>query len=998
MIFLPMNILIAVRSYRYLIPPGFTLLLSLCLLTNVAQGQTGAWEEANAGLADFAAGESLEVTSTLTLNDGRVFAFIRNHSGGETRDGVYRYDPAANQWTKVAPRLNQYGYSALVSSGTRIFGIPGGDSQEVYELNVAAGTWEKVITLPDLGLALSRGIDALGDFLYVPCRIESESTGQEYPDLGLQVTEEFVLQVNIDQQTITYLRNPDQPLLIKGKGGNPQHPIALTNGKVYHYSTFDYRDNNGTGGVYEWDGTRWISATAGLNAINITGNGFGPVGPIFTDVGHQKLFVKTEQGLYEKTDGGWFKYFYRTGALLFISSDYLFLQESNGGFSRVDQAVTTSLTNQGLECIERMENFVTPDNGATFLAEMRVKRDAQGNCSDQDEPQRVGMYRYVPDYNQPGKVKNLHLEMGTYLGGTGANEVAQTTFTPGGALLVAGNFNQNMDAPTTPVLGASENDRGKIYALSADGMQLTMTIVLGEAVYDMDVNAGGEIAVIGSFGVAVLRPDYTLKWSSAESLSERPRLAMADDGRVVGVVASASNGPGQVKLYDSDGSVMHVNANLDNNGGHINNVEISASQGQYYVVGYTQASSVLQVAYLRAYTLDETVREAWKTWGFGANEINTNENGADTRIYHVKATADQLYVAGETAGGGPGGFTVFAYDGQGLTNKIALNGNDFFTDGTNSCGACHITFLGKIDPTNGLVKKGKFVHARLSNGKTNTHRNRHGDLEVDDQGNVLLVGQSAFQIQDRDVFNVNGELVGAYVGDQYVLMTTPDFDTRLLWGVFSREGGNGSENRVAFGYGKVAYLAQTDQGRLITTDNAFQAEPYNTLADDGSLSNPEVYLAVWNRNVWETANEDEVELAFIPEDACFRADDEPCLATVPDPDDPANPDPANPDPSLPNPLDPDDPALAGPLKAFNLITPNGDGRNDVWAVAGLQDLGSYHIRVVTRTGQPIFETDNYRQDWSGTHQGRALPAGVYYYSIVVAGQKKAVTGYVTILY
>ncbi len=997
MIFIHKTNPMAVLPHPSLIPRGLTLLFSLCLLLSVAQAQTGAWKEANAGLADFSAGESFEVTSTLTLNDGRVLTFVGNHSGGEARDGVYQYDPAANRWNKAAPRLNQYGYRALVSSGTRIFGIPGGNSQDVYELNIAAAAWNKVMTLPDVGLALSRGIDALGNFLYVPCRIESESAVQEYPDLRLQVNEEFVLQVDIDQQTTNYLRNPDQPLLIKGKGGNPKHPIALTNGKIYHYSTFDYRDNNGTGGVYAWDGTNWVSATAGLNAINITGTGFGPVGPIFTDVGHGKLFVKTEQGLYEKTDGGWLKYFYRTGALLFISPDYLFLQENDGGFARVDAAITTSLKNNGLGCIERMDNFVTPDNGVTFLAEMRVKKDAQGNCTEQNESQRVGIYRYLPEYNQPGKVKNLHLDVGTYLGGAGANEVAQTAFTPSGALLVAGNFNDNMNAPTTPVLGASESDRGKIYELSADGTQLTKTIVLGETVYDMDVNAGGEIAVVGSFGVAVLRPDYSVKWTSTESLSERPRLAIADDGRVVAVVASASNGPGQVKLYDSDGSVMHVNTNLDNNGAHINNVEISSAHGQYYVVGYTQASSVLQVAFLRAYGLTGTGQETWKTWGFGANEINTNENGADTRIYHVKASGNQLYVAGETAGGGPGGFTVFAYDGKGLTNKVALNGNDFFTDGTNSCGSCHITFLGKIDPTNGLVEKGKFVHARLSSGKTNTHRNRHGDLEVDDQGNVLLVGQSAFQIQDRDVFNVNGELVGTYAGDQYVLMTTPDFNTRLLWGVFSREGGNGSENRIAFGNGRVAYLAQTDQGRLITTDNALRMDPYNTLAEDGSLSNSDVYLAVWNRNVWETANEDEVELAFIPEDACFRADEEPCVAVVPDPAEPLpNPDPTN--PNNPEPIDPDDPALNGPLLAFNLITPNGDGRNDVWAVAGLQDLGSYHIRVVTRTGQPVFETDNYRQDWSGIHLGRPLPAGVYYYSIVIAGQKKAVTGYVTILY
>ncbi len=673
------------------------------------------------------------------------------------------------------------------------------------------------------------------------------------------------------------------------------------------------------------------------------------------------------------------------------------MQESNGGFARVNQAVTTSLENNGLDCIERMENFISPDNGTTFFTEMRVKRDDQGNCGDQSETRRVGIYRFVPDYSQPGKVKNLHLEVGTYLGGVGANEVAQTAFTPSETLLVAGNFNDNMGATPTLLLGATENDRGKLYELSADGTRLNKATVVGKEIYDMDVNAGGEIALIGDFGVAVLRPDHTLKWSNPEALSERPRLAIADDGHVVATVASADNGAGQVKLYSADGAVVHTNTASDNNGKHITNVEISASQGQYYVAGYTQASSVLQVAFLRSYSLTAVVQQNWKTWGFSADDINTNENGADTRIYHVKAVGDQLYVAGETAGGGPGGFTVFAYDGQGLTNKVALEGNDYFSDGTNSCGPCHITFMGRINATNGVVEKGKFLHARLSSGKTNTHRNRHGDLEVDDQGNVLLVGQSAFQIQDRDVFNVNGELVGAYTGDQYVLMTTPDFNTRLLWGVFSREGGNGSENRIAFGNGKVAYLAQTEQGQMITTDNALRGTPYNTLADDGSLSSSDVYLAVWNRNVWETANEDEVELAFIAQDECFRADDQPCLAVVPDPaDSPDTPD--TPDPNDPEPINPDDPALAGSLQAFNLITPNGDGRNDVWAIAGLNDLGSYYIRVLTRAGQAVFETDNYRQDWSGTHQGRPLPAGVYYYSITIAGQKKAVTGHLTILY
>ncbi|MEO0330842.1 MAG: hypothetical protein AAF223_04025, partial [Bacteroidota bacterium] len=65
---------------------------------------------------------------------------------------------------------------------------------------------------------------------------------------------ELVIEVNADSKEFTLLRNPQNPLLIGAKEGNPTNPIALINGKVYHHSTFEYQGTDGTGGLYEWEG------------------------------------------------------------------------------------------------------------------------------------------------------------------------------------------------------------------------------------------------------------------------------------------------------------------------------------------------------------------------------------------------------------------------------------------------------------------------------------------------------------------------------------------------------------------------------------------------------------------------------------------------------------------------------------------------------------------------------------------------------------------------
>jgi gliding motility-associated-like protein len=67
----------------------------------------------------------------------------------------------------------------------------------------------------------------------------------------------------------------------------------------------------------------------------------------------------------------------------------------------------------------------------------------------------------------------------------------------------------------------------------------------------------------------------------------------------------------------------------------------------------------------------------------------------------------------------------------------------------------------------------------------------------------------------------------------------------------------------------------------------------------------------------------------------------------------------------------------------DLITPNGDGMNDVWELDFLQNLTDYRVKIYSRGGILVWNTELYQNDWNGTHfqNGKILPDGTYYYLI-----------------
>ncbi|MES2386834.1 MAG: gliding motility-associated C-terminal domain-containing protein [Bacteroidota bacterium] len=70
-----------------------------------------------------------------------------------------------------------------------------------------------------------------------------------------------------------------------------------------------------------------------------------------------------------------------------------------------------------------------------------------------------------------------------------------------------------------------------------------------------------------------------------------------------------------------------------------------------------------------------------------------------------------------------------------------------------------------------------------------------------------------------------------------------------------------------------------------------------------------------------------------------------------------------------------------PVKAYNVISPNGDGHNDEWKVGNLHLYPENEVSIFNRWGKEMMHQTAYKQDWGGDD----LPAGVYYYIIKVKG-------------
>lgn len=63
----------------------------------------------------------------------------------------------------------------------------------------------------------------------------------------------------------------------------------------------------------------------------------------------------------------------------------------------------------------------------------------------------------------------------------------------------------------------------------------------------------------------------------------------------------------------------------------------------------------------------------------------------------------------------------------------------------------------------------------------------------------------------------------------------------------------------------------------------------------------------------------------------------------------------------------------------NVFTPNGDGYNDTFEIAGLEGFRSAKLRVFNRFGNEVYSSDNYQNEWSG----KGLNEATYFYYLEI---------------
>ena len=85
------------------------------------------------------------------------------------------------------------------------------------------------------------------------------------------------------------------------------------------------------------------------------------------------------------------------------------------------------------------------------------------------------------------------------------------------------------------------------------------------------------------------------------------------------------------------------------------------------------------------------------------------------------------------------------------------------------------------------------------------------------------------------------------------------------------------------------------------------------------------------------------------------------------------------------------------LLVTNVVTPNGDGKNDTWKVYNASSFTNIHVKIYDQWGLEIFSVNHYDDEWDGVLELDRLIEGTYYYTITFDESDKIYKGPITIL-
>lgn len=420
---------------------------------------------------------------------------------------------------------------------------------------------------------------------------------------------------------------------------------------------------------------------------------------------------------------------------------------------------------------------------------------------------------------------------------------------------------------------------------------------------------GRRMAVVGNFGLVVLDSAGRLLWHKANSALPGTQTAdlQVDIDYNGHVVVMRPNSP----------AFSHPFLIYDENGNQITGVttgfrqfahDIAIRNDTVIITGFRNGclpstppycnggggntggcgGAEIQTAYIFYYRKGASASDPMVLYGktYDFPDGAQGRDIADTRGYLLNFGADgKLYFAGESAGSE----TIYRWPGienstvelnsvrLGLCDGTSLVPNGSLstagmravmrrTDLSNTASA-HIVFYGQIDyrrVTPGgycEVMQGEMIIPRNSDGKSNTFKisGKDGYITADAQGQVYVLGNSAFKFAGRDAQKVNGQEIGIYNGDLTILVTNPNFGSTRFWGTLATanpvngRSGTGNGRQIAVLDTLVAYVAEIDTNTMATY------APTQSMTQMGlTRTKQDGYLAIFHSDLSKFANRDSI--------------------------------------------------------------------------------------------------------------------------------------------
>ena len=439
-------------------------------------------------------------------------------------------------------------------------------------------------------------------------------------------------------------------------------------------------------------------------------------------------------------------------------------------------------------------------------------------------------------------------DISTYLGGPESDDAfTGVVYLSDGTLVVGAKIDPARFPGASPLYlnGTSPGHRGVIARLSGDGRTVLSVTVVGSSVLDLARDGSDRIYVAaGESGAVILSSDaQSVLWAQTY-----PKVAHRIDASPSGYFAVLTSTLSVANYLDERvGNVTyHVydpsRSELFNAGGpaFTNDLAIDEVTETVALIGFKNITNMdyppwssqhgqshpVDIPILNGVGFDGLLKWRGYDWERYADNPDRHLNAptnnmADTRGARVTMGPDgHLYAAFEFDGGN----TPLRYSPLDIMQPVAIVGGIDNHHNMANTGTLPKVFVGRYRIDTGEYLRGQHITNRLPNGNENTIRIKNGNLAVDAQGRVHLVGASAAGLPLS-----HDPLPGSnYTGGAWYLVYSPDFRSRELMTRLTLVGGSYAGVAVSEG-GRIALAGFTPSPSMFTA-NAWQDE-LHTAAD-----------------------------------------------------------------------------------------------------------------------------------------------------------------------